>query len=120
MAGEHGIFEVLGNYLLEPGEAEYTEEINLAKATGGLVFVLLTDPETTAVLLVQGAKMGLFGIGKSVFCHDYAIDPETVSLIQALDNRTDPDVYLKGVIGFKADPLYPVVAFPTGQQFLRR
>ena len=119
-AEEYGKFEILGEYVLEPGGVEYADEISSAMSTGGLVFVLLTDPATTSVLLVQGRQMGLFGAGKSIFCHDFAIDPETVALINELDPSSNPDLYLKGVMGFKARPLYPVMINPEGQQFLSR
>ena len=118
--GEYGKFEILAEYVLEDGLADYAEAINGAISTGGLVFVLLTDPETTAVLLVQGNQMGLFGSGRSVFCHDFSIGPETKDLITDIDPSRDPGVYLKGVTAFEFRPLFPVLHHSEGKEFLRR
>ena len=117
----HRKFEILGDYLLEPGYNDYSLEVQKAASTGALVFVLLTDGNTTAELLYEGTNMGLFGEGRIVFCHDLSINAETVALIQRkITDKKSVHDYLQGVISFIPRPLYPVVASQKGQEFLQR
>jgi hypothetical protein len=118
--GEVGNFEVLGSYVLEPGAVDYLLEISHAKHTGALVFVFLTNPETTATLIVEAKQSGLLKEGTIVFCHDLAISTETVDLVSALDPSKDPDYYFKGVVGFKYRPLKSATESAVGISFLER
>ena len=112
-------FQILYETILEPGE-DFTTQILDAKATGALVFVLLTDPETTASLLVDGKRLGLFPEGSSIFCHSQSASSKTIANLQALDPDHDPDYYFAGFMSFQPAPNYGLQVTDFGKSFASR
>lgn len=112
-------FEVLFSAVLEPG-TDFSAAIADAKASSALVFVLLTDPETTAQLLVKGKQAGLFHVGSTIFGHDVSLVSETNDFVKALDPTRDSDDYFVGFFGFRPKPEFALSHIDTGKDFVRR
>lgn len=112
-------FEVLFSVVLEPG-TDFSAAIADAKASSALVFVLLTDPETTAQLLVKGKQAGLFHVGSTIFGHDVSLVSETNDFVKALDPTRDSDDYFAGFFGFRPKPEFALSHIDTGKDFVRR
>ena len=110
-------FEVLFSAILQPG-ADFTDYIKAAKASSALVFVLLTDPETTAQLLVKGKQAGLFPVGSTILGHDLILVSQTIDAVAALDPTQSPDYYFKGFMGFRPQPNFALTETAAGRAFV--
>lgn len=120
LSEELAVFEVLGSYVVEPGDLDMSHDIKAAKATGALVSIILLDAETTASLLIQGKKLGFFRRGSSMFLHDMAVKTDLTHFLTSIDPSQKPGYYLEGVLGIVEDPMHYVKQSSVGQAFLHR
>lgn len=118
---EVGVFEVLSKQVLEPGYLNFKKEIHAVKATGARVFVLLTDAQTTAALMVQGRRSGLFDEGSIIFGHNDAVVDETLANIIKFDPNEKVEDVMHGFMGLKYTPGHAVGdSTERGKAFMTR
>ena len=115
-------FHVLSEHELDANEDDYSELIMEAKHSGATVFVFFMDVYPFAKLLIQGYNLGLFAenAGQIIFSIEKCAGAELIKEIELDFPEYIPQIpkLMKGIVGIRYDPKYPLKHYQKGQQFM--
>ena len=107
---------ILSTHTVPLGTVDFTAEIDIAKASGSSIFIILLDSTSGAALLEQGYNVGLFKEGVQIFGGSSITTPATWLKIKDQSKVTS---IMKGFIGIQYKPSYSLRNTPEGKKFVQ-
>mmetsp|Transcript_21262 Transcript_21262/g.20583 ORF Transcript_21262/g.20583 Transcript_21262/m.20583 type:complete len:911 (+) Transcript_21262:139-2871(+) len=109
---------ILGQYLINTGQTDFSKIIKEAKKTGATIFLFFLQGIETGYILEQGYNAGLFHDGTQVLVPSRAKFSKIQEALTPI-GRTMEDRILKGLLLIVPNPEF-YFATPKGQGFIQR
>jgi hypothetical protein len=109
---------IIGQYVINSGQTDFTDVIQQAKLTGATIFLFFLQGTQTGNLLEQGYNAGLFDEGTQVLVASTAVFSDIQKALTPI-GRTMEGRILKGLLLIVPNPEY-YFATPKGQGFIQR